>query len=548
MRARQSVNDTIAWLRAADDPNAIAGAAFLVSPHLALTCAHVVRDHLGLGKPTPRQLPTGTICLTFQGLRVEAEARVVPSGWWPGGDDDDVEDVAVLELATPLADIKLPALAVFPASAALECEIYGTTGGYETIGQTVYAQLAAKPSWRGWHQIDARAGRESSYFVRPGFSGAPVLDALGNTIWGMVAIVETAPEKLVAYAIAPAHLRIATDAVLEAARARQDRVEPPKKPGPLDQLAREALAALLGENVGSDAPSPERIEELRSALRDLAERGRKPADAGSIAEALELLKGGESSDAEAVFAGIIKQKRGEGRAAYREAAEAARHLGAIAYVNDTAKALQAYQTATELDPDDSWSWVYLGRLYQQAGDLAAAEQAFDEARAVAERAGDERDVMVADNSLGDVRVATGDLPGALAAYEAALATAQVLTAQDPGNTGWQRDLSVSHNKIGDVQRAQGNLGQALESYRASLALAERLAAADPGNAGWQRDLALSYGCIAAIDALQGERERALAALRQGRAIIARLREASPDHATLASALAWFDAEIAKLTG
>ena len=48
--------------------------------------------------------------------------------------------------------------------------------------------------------------------------------------------------------------------------------------------------------------------------------------------------------------------------------------------------------------------------------------------------------------------------------------------------------------------------------------------------------------------LQGERECALVAFREGRAIIARLRKASPDHAVLASDLAWFDAEIAKLAG
>jgi hypothetical protein len=75
-----------------------------------------------------------------------------------------------------------------------------------------------------------------------------------------------------------------------------------------------------------------------------------------------------------------------------------------------------------------------------------------------------------------------------------------------------------------------------------------LARSRPGNAGWHRDLGLSYGRIAVIDALQGERERALVAFRKGRAIIARLREASPDHAILASDLAWFDAEIAKLAG
>ena len=43
----------------------------------------------------------------------------------------------------------------------------------------------------------------------------------------------------------------------------------------------------------------------------------------------------------------------------------------IAYLNDTAKAIKAYQTATELDPDETWSWIYLGRLHQRAGNLAA---------------------------------------------------------------------------------------------------------------------------------------------------------------------------------
>ena len=51
-------------------------------------------------------------------------------------------------------------------------------------------------------------------------------------------------------------------------------------------------------------------------------------------------------------------------------------------------------------------------------------------------------------------------------------------AQDPSNTQWQRDLSVSYNKIGDVERQAGNLGAARGAYEAGLAIAQSLTAQD----------------------------------------------------------------------
>jgi Flp pilus assembly protein TadD len=70
--------------------------------------------------------------------------------------------------------------------------------------------------------------------------------------------------------------------------------------------------------------------------------------------------------------------------------------------------------------------------------------------------------MVADITLGDVAVAAGDLPKALASFTDAISVALRLAAQDPSNTEWQRDLSVSHDRIGDVQVAQRNLTDASE--------------------------------------------------------------------------------------
>ena len=278
-----------------------------------------------------------------------------------------------------------------------------------------------------------------------------------------------------------------------------------------------------------------RLDELedsafRAAVITLVGQSKDPNAPRGIDRALELLRQGETGAAETALAEILDQRLQERATASAEAAEAARNLGVIAYLNDTAKAIKAYQTATELDPDETWSWIYLGRLHQRAGNLAAAEQAFQEAREAAERAGNDRDVMVADNSLGDVRVARGDLSGAAAAYGAALEAAKQRAAQDPSNTEWQRDLSVSFEKIGDVRSARGNLEAALQAYQDVLAIAEKLAAHDPSNSEWQRDLSVSFNKIGEMQRARGDLDAALQAYQDSRAIREKLAAQDPSNA------------------
>jgi tetratricopeptide (TPR) repeat protein len=248
---------------------------------------------------------------------------------------------------------------------------------------------------------------------------------------------------------------------------------------------------------------------LRAAVQALADKAQEPEAPPKVEQALALLPEGRTAEAQAVFAEIMERRRVEGTAALQEAAAAARHLGALAYLDSTQKAIEAYQTATELDPDHTWSWIYLGRLYRRAGNLADAEQALQKAREAAERSEDERDVMVSDMSLGDVRVARGDLAGAVAAYEAGLASAKERVAQGPSDTGWQRDLSFSFIKIGDVQSARDNLDAALKAYRDGLAIAQKLAAKDPSNSGWQRDLSVSFTKIGDVQSARGNLDAAL---------------------------------------
>jgi hypothetical protein len=52
--------------------------------------------------------------------------------------------------------------------------------------------------------------------------------------------------------------------------------------------------------------------------------------------------------------------------------------------------------------------------------------------------------MAAQAGLGDLAVALGSLPEAMAAYDTAMRLSEKGAQDDPANTEWQRDLSVSH--------------------------------------------------------------------------------------------------------
>jgi tetratricopeptide (TPR) repeat protein len=271
------------------------------------------------------------------------------------------------------------------------------------------------------------------------------------------------------------------------------------------------------------------IARFSIAYQDLAARAEEPGAAPAIKHAVVKAAAGDTAAARSIYAEIVSRKLKEGTEAIKEAAEAARNWGALAYLDDTQEAIEAYQKATQLDPADTWSWIFLGRLYQRAGNLTDAEQAFQNARDAAERVGNQRDVMVADNSLGDARVAKGDLAGAMAAYEAGLATATKLAMQDPSNAEWQRDLTVSFIKIGDVQRARGNLDAALKAYQDGLDIAEKLAARDPSNTQWQRDLSVGFERIGDVQRARGNLDAALKAYQEDLAIAEKLAAQDPSN-------------------
>jgi hypothetical protein len=186
----------------------------------------------------------------------------------------------------------------------------------------------------------------------------------------------------------------------------------------------EGLAALARFNAGDEPGAITVLDQLRAA-HDAARK--KRADLESAAEGRRI-------------ATLALEARTRGKLT-------------------TAQVITRYEEVIRLDPGVHWDWVELGRLYTAGGNLPAALQA---AQAAAKTAADERDQSVANDAIGDVLVAQGDLPAALTAFRASHAIFETLAKRDPGNSQWQRDLIVSYVKLSEATGDKAYVRKALD--------------------------------------------------------------------------------------
>jgi len=83
-------------------------------------------------------------------------------------------------------------------------------------------------------------------------------------------------------------------------------------------------------------------------------------------------------------------------------------------------------------------------------------------------------------------------------YHKLLTALSPIVAETPGTADWQRDMRAGHQQIGDVLLAQDERPGAVANYRAALAIAERLAAEAPGDARLARDRVVVLSRLAAL--------------------------------------------------
>ncbi len=314
----------------------------------------------------------------------------------------------------------------------------------------------------------------------------------------------------------------------------------------IGEVVAEAQRPLLDRNEKLSAEVAElklRLEQARvgpqvpgsqQAVAEAVDATARDAAAGvpRAKQALALLNAGRIAEAVPLFEAEAAEKKATSRSSAKEAAAAYRNLGAIAGLADPKRALEAYEEAVALDPDDIQSLYWSGAIQIDYGDLAKAQMRLERVQELA-RSGEQTFYNYAAlGGLGDIKAKRGDLAGALQAYQGTVLVVSQLAKADPGNTGWQRDLSVSYNKIGEVQVAQGDLAGALKSFQDSHAIFVKLAKADPGHTGWQRDLSVSNERLGDIFLAQGNLP---AALEQYRASVERMvpiRDRDPSNADL----------------
>jgi protein O-GlcNAc transferase len=242
----------------------------------------------------------------------------------------------------------------------------------------------------------------------------------------------------------------------------------------------EPLAALPG------LPAPSKEEQAPAIAAAVA------AAVDTDEELLALAKNPAGIDVAALEAKLMaREKEVEAKAA-RKRAEFWRHIGALAFLGDTQKALAAYENATSLDPDDPEGWRYLGELRYRLGDYDAASTAFVTLQELGDRASNLQTQSIACLRFNWIERSTGNLNEAERLAARALQLAQL--AQ------WQEGMARAYVNLGNIYEAWGDPGRAEDMYQKALRLEEEL--------GRKEGMAAAYGNLGVISQTRGDLVRA----------------------------------------
>jgi tetratricopeptide (TPR) repeat protein len=188
----------------------------------------------------------------------------------------------------------------------------------------------------------------------------------------------------------------------------------------------------------------------------------------------------------------------------------------------------------ELHFENAWLLIQFARNYAILGDTAKWRQRAEVARDLLVKLNAEDPAELryqlnlsrAQDEVGNVAIAEGNLAEAEASYREGLAIAERLVNAEPGNIDWQRSLSVSNERLGEILARRGRLDEALEQYRASLARMAPLRDADPGNAELKRFTSVTLDWIGDTLKSQGKLTEALSAYHEALALAEGLAKAA----------------------
>ena len=266
-------------------------------------------------------------------------------------------------------------------------------------------------------------------------------------------------------------------------------------------LATAVVTHLLKEVVSSDL-----IKLLRPELGQqpiTSAEDQKPAVAAALGQLAEdsdvdllaLAKNPHDVDIaelEAKLTARAERHAATGQEENKLSAEYWRHIGALAFLHNTQKALAAYEKATILDPEDSDGWSRVGQLQFRLGDIPIASESFDSLIAIGKRRGNQKVEAQGYIWKGWLYQSQGKLTEAEDGATHALRLADI--------AGWKAGAANAYGNLGLIHRARGELDKAEAMQLKSLTLNEELGSKD--------GMARVYGNLALVHRARGELDKA----------------------------------------
>ena len=243
--------------------------------------------------------------------------------------------------------------------------------------------------------------------------------------------------------------------------------------------------------------------------------------------------------------GSVRQNQGHLPAAMDSFQAALKLSGRLAYAapNDANRQI-AYSRV--------WAWVGMTNWFQ--GDLDAAQQNFESAERVLQRAeshavADQELIFqetVIDNNIGHVLEARGKLDEAEVLYRQMLVHCKQLIAGKVAKPVWTSQLGSAHNNLGKVALMSGDLATAIVEYSADDAIESKLSASDPKNNDQLTNEFKVRAILGRTRALSGDVENGVLDLQQAVDIAQRLMKVDPTQTEIQEDLALYQMQLSRL--
>ena len=204
------------------------------------------------------------------------------------------------------------------------------------------------------------------------------------------------------------------------------------------------------------------IDEVRDELKKLTEKNLGPKLPNAEDALLQLGKG-NTEPAKQIFKDILARKKREGEVARQEAAAAARHLGALAFLSNNEEALHAYREAVTLDPDNLEGQNQLANVLVRKGQLSEAENVLLKVLSIAESQKDVERQAITLQNLGVIYSHDGKTQRAEEMFRRSLELNESLHRKK-GAAANYNSLAFLYFKEGDLRQAEDMSHKSIRIY------------------------------------------------------------------------------------